>query len=150
MYLLTMFPELLVSVPLRLPATFDELDRFIDQLENRRLYILGKLADEEVLLTMSGDVPVQEGVEEFFEGRVVVDFGDEQSDGIVLGYVRDTATALIALSDMRLILYNIPDALFEPWKGLRHHKSAFFATKGNEINLVYVELKYVHVVEEVL
>ena len=77
MYLLMMFPELLVSVPLRLPATFDELDRFIDQLENRRLYILGKLADEEVLLTMSGDVPVQEGVEEFFEGWVVVDFGDE-------------------------------------------------------------------------
>ena len=77
MYLLTMFPELLVSVSLRLPATFDELDRFIDQLENRRLYILGKLADEEVLLTMSGDVPVQEGVEEFFEGWVVVDFGDE-------------------------------------------------------------------------
>ena len=150
MYLLGMFPEIRVTVPLSLPLTFNELDRFIGQLENRKLYILGKLADEEVLLTMSGDVPVREGVEEFFEGRVVVDFGDEQSDGIVLGHVRDTATALIALSDMRLILYNIPDALFEPWKGLRHHKSAFFATKGNEINLVYVELKYVHVVEEVL
>ena len=68
----------------------------------------------------------------------------------MLGYVRDTATALIALSDMRLIFYNVPDALFEPWKGMRHHKSAFFATKGNEISLVHVELKHVNVVEEVL
>ena len=109
-----MFPEIRVIVSLNLPATFDELDRFIGQLENRKTYILGKLADEEVLLTMSGDVPMQEGVEESFEGRVVVDFNNEQSHGIVLGHVRDTPTALVALSDMRLLLYNVPDALFQP------------------------------------
>ena len=114
MCLLGMFPEIRVIVSLNLPATFDELDKFIGQLENRKTYILGKLADEEVLLTMSGDVPMQEGVEESFEGRVVVDFNNEQSHGIVLGHVRDTPTALVALSDMRLLLYNVPDALFQP------------------------------------
>jgi hypothetical protein len=148
MTLLGMFPEIRVTVPLDLPATFDELDGFIGKLENRRMYILGKLAGDQVLLTMSGDVPMQEGVEELFEGPVMLDFGDEQRHGIVLGHVRDTGPALIALSDMRLLLYNVPDALFQPWNGLDRQRSAFFWTEGNDITLVYVELKDVNVLEE--
>jgi hypothetical protein len=128
MTLLGMFPEMRVTVPLNLPATFDELDGFVGQLENRRLYILGKLAGDEVLLTISGDVPMQEGVEEWCEGPVVVDFGDEKSDGNVLGHVCDTGAAFIALSDMRLILFNVPNALFPAWSGLRH-RSAFYWTR---------------------
>ena len=147
--LLGMFPGVRVTVPLNLPATFDELDSFIGQTENRKLYILGRFGGERVLLTMSGDVQMDDRVQESFEGRVVVDFGGEQMDGIVLGHIRDTATAMIALSDMRLVLYNVPDALFEPWKGFRGPGAAFFWTEGEEINLVFTELKGIVVVEEV-
>lgn len=145
--LLGMCPEIRVTVPLNLPATFDELDEFIGQLENQKLWILGMLVGEKALLTMSGDVPMQELVEEF-TGPVEVDFGDEKSDGIVLGHVRNTGTALIALSDMRLIMYNVPDALYPYWNGLRRQKSAFYWIDGNDIILSYVELKAVNVLEE--
>jgi hypothetical protein len=56
--LLGMCPEIRVTVPLNLPATFDELDEFIGQLENQKLWILGMLAGEKVLLTMSSEVPM--------------------------------------------------------------------------------------------
>ena len=62
-------------------------------------------------------------------------------DEIVLGHIPDTRTAMIALSDMRLILYNVPDAHFEPWKGFRGPGAAFFGTEGQKITLVYTVLK---------
>ena len=72
---------------------------------------------------------------------VLIDFGGEQMDEIVLGHIPDTRTAMIALSDMRLILYNVPDAHFEPWKCFRGPGAAFFGTEGQKITLVYTVLK---------
>jgi hypothetical protein len=148
MTLLSMYPQLHVALPLSLPPTFEELDRFIGRIENSRSWILGNLAGEEIQMIMSGDVVMGEGVEESFEGKVVVDFGDEQIEGLVLGHVHDTGTAILALADMRLVMYNAPNAAYPPWNGLRRQKSAFYWTEGNEISLAFIELKEVVLVEE--
>jgi hypothetical protein len=56
--LLTMFPQLCATALLDLPANFHDLDRFIATLTNRKMYIMGNFKDEEILLTLSGDVPM--------------------------------------------------------------------------------------------
>jgi hypothetical protein len=76
---------------------------------------------------------MDEEYDESFGGRVMVDFGDGPPEGIVVGHVEDTSTALIVLSDMRHLLYTVPDGLFDPWQGLEDRGAAFFCAKRNEI-----------------